>query len=273
MTLPSKIGAVSYLNTRPLIRALNGLLPEMELELDLPSRLATRLQQREFAVALVPVVELFSGPDYRVVSDACIACDGPVWSVKLLSRLPPEKIRSVALDEGSRTSVCLARLVMRHFWNISTTETILSISDDWTRSNSDAVLIIGDRAMSDFANPQDCGGYCYQWDLGELWKKWTGLPFVFAVWAAHPDAPLDRLDRALQLARDAGVAAATEIAAASAGEFGLTQEQCLTYLTRHLRFTLGASQRAGLELFARLATTNGLIRENPEIQYHAFTPA
>ncbi len=258
-----KIGAVSYLNTRPLIHGLDRLLPDFDLELDLPSRLADRLRKHEFTAALIPVIELFAGQPYKIVSNACIACEGPVWSVKLLSRVAPEKIRSVALDEGSRTSVCLARLLLRHHWQIDPTESVLPIDADWKQSPADAVLIIGDRAMHDHS-----GEFEHQWDLGEQWLEWTGLPFVFAVWAAHASSPLGRLDAAFSAARDAGVADADKIAHESVKQFGLTESQCQMYLKKHLQFHLGERQRAGLDLFAKMATENGFINQTAKPEYH-----
>ena len=102
-----RIGAVSYLNTKPLVYGLADLAPQHELVYDLPSRLADRLAAGALDVALIPSVEYFQRPDYEIVSDACIACRGPVRSVKLLSRVPLESIRTLALDEGSRTSAVL----------------------------------------------------------------------------------------------------------------------------------------------------------------------
>jgi chorismate dehydratase len=263
MERSNKIGAVSYLNTRPLIHGLDRLLPDFELELDLPSRLANRLQKKEFAAALIPVIELFTGHPYTIVSNACIACEGPVWSVKLLSRVAPGKIRTVALDEGSRTSVCLARLLLRHHWKITPVESELPIDADWKQSPTDAVLIIGDRAMHDHT-----GEFNYQWDLGEQWLEWTGLPFVFAVWAAHSSAPLGTLDKAFSAARDAGVADSDIIALESAEKYGLTESQCQLYLKKHLQFHLGQRQRAGLDLFAKMAIDNGFIQQSAQPEYH-----
>ena len=95
-----RIGAVSYLNTKPLVYGLEQLLPSAQLIYDLPSRLADDLAAGQLDVALIPTVEVFQDPSYQVVSDACIACRGPVLSVSLLSRCRREEIRSLALDEG-----------------------------------------------------------------------------------------------------------------------------------------------------------------------------
>ena len=105
---PLRIGAVNYLNTKPLIYQLERLAPEARLVLDLPSRLADSLRAGQVDIALIPSIEWQPELGYTIVSDACIACRGPVLSVKLFSRVPIPEIRSLALDEGSRTSIALA---------------------------------------------------------------------------------------------------------------------------------------------------------------------
>ena len=120
MTHPAKIrvGAVNYLNTKPLVYDLARLAPQAEVVFDLPSRLADRLAQGRLDVALIPSVEFFHDPSYSIVSTACIACRGPVLSVKLFSRGPVESIRTLALDEGSRTSVALVRILLNERYGI-----------------------------------------------------------------------------------------------------------------------------------------------------------
>src|SRR5215813_7735918 len=108
-----KIGAVTYLNTKPLVYRLSEFLPSAEIVFDLPSRLADDLAAGRLDVALIPSIEYFQNPNYNIVSNACIACRGPVLSVKLFSRKPAAQIRSLALDEGSRTSVALVRILLR----------------------------------------------------------------------------------------------------------------------------------------------------------------
>lgn len=262
MTVSRSIGAVSYLNTRPLIHGLAEALPGWRLELDLPSRLATRLRDGDLAAGLVPVVELAGSQTYNVLSDACIACDGPVWSVKLLSRIPAPRIRTIALDEGSLTSVCLVRLLLKLDWRIKPDEMALPVSADWREADADAVLIIGDRAMG-----ADAAGFPHHWDMGEWWRNWSGYPFVFAVWAARSGWAGDELAAALSRARDRGCDAVGQIARESAGEFGLSEAACRTYLSRHLRFRLGPRERLGLEHFLRLAAEHGLVAQAPELRY------
>jgi chorismate dehydratase len=241
-----RIGAVSYLNTKPLVYGLADLAPQHELVYDLPSRLADRLAAGALDVALIPSVEYFQRPDYEIVSDACIACRGPVRSVKLLSRVPLESIRTLALDEGSRTSAVLVQILLRERYSLSPRLVPFPIDADPESITADALLMIGDRAMHPPA-----GHYAAEWDLGDIWCRWSELPFVFAMWvtAKGSGEELDELATVLSRSRDGGVAHFERIARAEHDRHGLSYEDCLTYLRDHLHFSLGPRERAGLKLF------------------------
>ena len=242
-----RIGAVSYLNTKPLVWGLAARLPHAELVFDLPSRLADALAAGELDIALIPSVEYFQSPEYTLVSDACIACRGPVWSVKLFSRVPPEKIRTLALDEGSRTSAALVRVLLLEKYGVTPHTLRLPINAEPATSHADAILLIGDRAIHEPA-----GSWAFVWDLGEEWNRWTELPFVFAIWTAraglHPER-LAEVELALRETRDAGVAHLAEIAALEAAQVKLTPAECLGYLRDNLFFYLGPREQRGLQLF------------------------
>jgi chorismate dehydratase len=241
---PIRVGAVSYLNTKPLVYRLGEIAPFLQLSFDLPSRLADKLAEGALDVALIPSVEFFQNPAYTIVSDACIGCRGPVWSVKLFSRVPPAEIKSLALDEGSRTSAALVQILLHEKFGISPERRPLPIGSSVDASEADAVLLIGDRAMH--APP---GEFAAVWDLGDAWRAWSGLPFVFAMWVARAGVPLDRLRPALCAARDAGVAHLPEIADREGPPLGITPAQCLAYLRDNLHFQLGPSERRGLQRF------------------------
>ena len=255
-----RVGAVNYLNTKPLIHDLPRLAPQARLILDLPSRLADGLAAGSLDVALIPVIEFFQNPSYTIVSDAAIACRGPVLSVKLLSRVPVERIRSLALDEGSRTSIALARILLHERYDLSPDLEPLPIGASIGDTSADAVLLIGDRAIHSPGGP-----FAEVWDLGDEWCRWAGLPFVFAVWAAHAGTDLGGVDVALGEARDLGVAHLDDIARREAAALGLTQPQCLTYLRDNLHFYLGPRELAGLERFARLAADMNLAPAGVEL--------
>lgn len=248
-----RVGAVSYLNTKPLIWQFEQLAPQAELMLDFPSRLADRLAAGSLDVALIPSIEFFGDPGYTIVSDACIACRGPVMSVKLFSREPLEHIRTLALDEGSRTSVALVQILLNERFGLRPQLEHLPLGKSTRDTTADAVLLIGDRAMHSPGGP-----FAAVWDLGEQWRLWSGLPFVFAMWVARAGADLQGLESALSEARDRGLAQLDEIAAAEAAPLGLTERECVAYLRDNLYFYLGPNEQRGLELFYHRASALGL---------------
>lgn len=266
-----KIGAVSYLNTKPLIEYWRGGPGEV-LELDLPSRLADRLRDRELDVALIPAVEVFQQPELVIVPDACIACWGPVWSVKLLSRVPFAEIKSLSLDEGSRTSVVLCRVLLYDLFGIVPETFKLPIDQDWHEVDSDAVVVIGDRAMRAAAVD-----FTYTWDLGEVWNQATGLPFVFAVWATHRDLLLsnrqavEQVQRSLNAARDSGLTQVDQLSRRYAATYGLQLDECKTYLGQYLHFKFGNREREALHRFHEMAMRMRFVPAQRELVYHECT--
>lgn len=253
------IGAVSYLNTKPLIYGLQQRLLDCRLELDLPSRLADGLAAGALDVALIPSVEFLRGSQFSIISDACIACRGPVRSVRVLFRRPPQQVRSLALDEGSRTSAVLAQVLLARKYGLRPALLPFRIDADIAAVEADAILMIGDRAMN-----IDTADYVDDWDLGEQWTLETGLPFVFAMWVAgpaiagQPSAASD-VASALQLTRDAGLAHIEDIVAQEAPRYGLTADDCRAYFLEQLHFTLGPRELAGLERFRHWAVELDLL--------------
>lgn len=248
-----RLGAVQYLNTKPLVHGLADA--DVALAYDLPSRLADRLAAGSLDVALIPAVELFRRPGHRIVSDACIACRGPVMSVKLLFRTPPHRVASLALDEGSRTSAVLAQVLLAERHGVRPRVEPLAIGAGAGETRADAVLLIGDRALPDASG----GAFQLVWDLGDEWCRWTGLPFVFAVWAARAGVVSPGIEERLQSARNRGLANLAAIAAAEAHRHGLTTVQCLGYLRDNLHYHLGPREREALEVFHDHAGRLGLV--------------
>lgn len=257
------IGAVSYLNTKPLVADLAQLAEGYEVVFDLPSRLADRLTAGELDVALIPVIEAVADPAYTVVSSACIACRGPVWSVKLMSRVPPDQIGSLALDVGSRTSRALAAVLLDQRHGVRPRTEPLELAADWKTTSADAALIIGDRAMQ-AASVE----FPYVWDLGQEWYLETGLPFVFAVWAARPGADVDFLSQVLSEARDRGRGRLREIAGAAADDYDLTVNECFHYLDQCIRYDLGPQEKQAVGRFLQQAAELSLIPTPAPLQFH-----
>ena len=253
---PLRIGAVTYLNTKPLVCGLPRLEPGCRVFFDLPSRLADSLAAGGCDTALVPVAELATHPDWGIVSDACIACTGPVLSVRLLFRIPPAEVKSLALDEGSRTSVALAQVLLADIHGLRPELSVLPIGCGPEESDADAVLLIGDRAIG-----QSGGGFVESWDLGDRWFRWTELPMVFAVWAVRPGVPRQPLREGLAASRDLGIQQLDRLAREGAEALDLPLALCERYLKQHLHFTLGRSERSGLRLFFERAAQLGLLPE------------
>ena len=143
-----RIGAVSYLNSKPLIYGLSDSLGESgALSLAVPSQLAMELNSHSIDIGLIPVVEYFQIPEFRIVSDAAIACRGPVWSVRIFFRCDPSQVKTLALDEGSRTSAALSKVLFHERFGFVPKTIPLPMTADPMNVNADAVLVIGDRAM------------------------------------------------------------------------------------------------------------------------------
>lgn len=260
-----RIGAVSYLNSKPLLVDLAELLPQASIRLDYPSRLADDLAQGLLDAALIPSVEYFRGTGYEIVSDACVAARGPVLSVKLYSRVEPGAIRSLALDAGSRTSAALAQILLAERYGVHPRLEPFEFGQTLEKTTADAILLIGDRAM--FPPPEP---FAVTWDLGEEWFSWTGLPFVFAVWVARPGVETSSLAAALTEARNRGEQSLETIARREAEALNLPLATAMQYLKRHLHFRLGSAERSGLRWFRELAVRNGLVPAEPKRRQEPF---
>jgi chorismate dehydratase len=266
MNSPIRVGAVSYLNAKPLYHELCEYAPDVRLSMDVPSRLAEQLADGALDVALIPSIEYLRGVDrgYEVIPGFAIAAHGPVRSVKLFSRVPWDRIRRLALDAGSRTSQALARIWLDARYGVRpgvVEELPLGVSV--LESTADAVLLIGDRAMTVPHEP-----FHDVVDLAEAWQAMTGLPFVFALWVARGGVDLGDLPEALARSRADGLAHAADLAGIHGPRLGLDFTTCYDYLTRVLSYDLGESEIAGLRCFAGLAARLGLAPEGVSLVFH-----
>jgi chorismate dehydratase len=264
MSTRIRVGAVNYLNTKPLVERLTAFAPAVDLSLALPSRLADQLAAGEIDVGLIPVIEYFRGANYSFVPNVAIASRGPVLSVTLFSRVPWAEIRSVALDEGSRSSAALAQILLRMRYGVHPAVEPLPIDAPADDLHTDAVLLIGDRAM------RAClPGYQFAYDLGQEWTDWTGLPFVYAVWAVRAGVHLRGTESAFVRAKEHGLARAGEIAQREAAALGLDPGYCRRYLTNIIHYDLGPRELAGLGRYYDLASDLGLAPRGVHlVRYH-----
>jgi chorismate dehydratase len=250
-----RLGAVSYLNTRPLVYGLDRQPERFAVRFDVPSRCAALLHANDVDLGLIPSIEYLHGPDYRIVPDLSIASDGPVASVALFSKRETSEIRTIALDTSSRTSVALLRILCSQWFEIQPEFITMPPDLRGMISRCDAALVIGDNAL--FADHESLG--LQKIDLGEEWIGMTGLPFVYAFWAGRPGIAGPEDVAALQRARDQGLAAAATIAEQSFP--GQPQKAAVaeTYLREHIKYALGDREKAGLRRFYELAAELGLV--------------
>lgn len=258
-----RVGAVSYLNTRPLIEGLADFSSDIHLSLDLPSRLADQLRAGKLDVGLIPVIEYFRSGEYTMLPNIAIASRGPVLSVTLFSRVPLPEVRTLSLDIGSRTSAALTQVLLRNRYGVRPEVSSLSLEQDAESLTTDAVLLIGDRAM------KAClPGYPFAFDLGQEWFDWTGLPFVFAVWAVRKGVELgDTLD-AFYRAKQHGLSRVGVIAQREAPGLGLDAGFCRRYLNHIIQFDLGPREEAGLRRYYELACELGFAPKGVDLEYY-----
>ncbi len=260
-----RIAASSYLNTAPLIWSfLHGsrLNAVRLFTHQAPARCAEMLASGEVHAALVPVIEYQRIPDIAIVPDVCVGSRSAVRSVVIASKLNNlKKVKRVALDDSSRTSVALVKIIFREF---------LGFEPDWEISrpdlrsmleHNDAALVIGDPAMK---IPRD---QFRVFDLATLWHDFTGLGFVFAMWMVRADnaKAVSAVDFAG--ARDEGLAHLDEIASGYEDRAALSSDEIKDYLTRNIAFQMDEEMKKGLELFFELARKHRLIEDARPLEF------
>jgi chorismate dehydratase len=252
--MPIRLGAVSYLNTRPLVHGLERQTARFSLRFDVPAKCAELLHAGEVDLGLIPSIE-YPGHDYRIVPDLSIASDGPVASVAVFTRVPAERMRSIALDVSSRTSIALLRVLLARWFDIE--PRLVSMPPDLTRmlAECDAALVIGDNAL--FTDHDALG--VDKIDLGEEWVGMTGLPFVYAFWAGRPGIVGAADIAALQQARDSGVRATAAIGRDSFPDSAGKAARADVYLRENVKYALGEPETAGLQRFYDLAADLGIL--------------
>ena len=235
-----RVGAVSYLNTKPLIYGIEkGMIKdEANLIIDYPSKIALMLLEDEIDVGLVPVAIIPKMKEHYIISDYCIGSVGEVASVCLFSEVPLDKIEKVLLDYQSRTSVALLKLLIKEYWKINVA--FLDTSGDYQSeiSGTTAGLVIGDRAL------QQRKISSYIFDLGEEWENFTGLPFVFAAWISNKKLDDNFID-AFNKANAFGLNRIEEVVK----ENPFPVFDLHTYYNECISFNLDENKKKGLDLF------------------------
>lgn len=252
MTAPVRVSAVSFLNARPLLHGLERQRELFDLSFDLPSTCAARLHAGDVDLGLIPAIEYLQG-DYRLVPGMAIGSDGPILSVAIFSRRPIGQVRRLALDTSSRTSAALCRVLCARHWDIAPEFVPAAPRLEAMLRDADAALVIGDPALAIDAVREGVEKI----DLGEAWRRMTGLPFVYAAWAGRAGVLAPAHLAALATARDGGLADRDALAAAAAGGDPRVAATLAGYLRDNLSYTFGDREQAGLERFFELAAEVG----------------
>ncbi len=250
-TTTYRVGAVSFLNAKPLVA---GLVEDARVEVHyaVPAKLADLLTEGRVDAALIPVVDLATRDRLRSLSDACIASDGETLTVRVYSRVAPSRVMRLRVDGDSHTSVLLARLIWLEMFDRAVPT--MALESTTPGEAEDGVLLIGDKVVS-----QRPRGFAFEVDLGAAWRELTGLPFVYAVWAADERRHVADLPDRLERSRDWGMRRAAEIAEREGPRAGWPAEIARRYLTETMHYRLTQRHRQGMELFLRLAGQRGLL--------------
>ena len=258
-----RLGAVDYLNARPLVYGLEMRTDLFSLRFDVPSKCAALLHEGSIDVGMIPSIEYLRGREpYVIVPGSGIISNGPVASVALFSTKPVSQVRSIAADTSSRTSSGLLRVLCYEAFGVDPSFVPMPPNIDEMLTACDAALLIGDPAL--YLDPASRG--LLKIDLGEEWTKLTGLPFVWAFWAGRPDALSTDAIRVLTESRDAGVAASDAIATAYCGPE--RAELGRAYLRENIKYTLGPREAAGLTRYYELATAHDVVESTRAIVFY-----
>jgi chorismate dehydratase len=256
------VGAVGYLNARPLTWSLDREPGHWAVRYDAPSVCATLLRDGDIDLGLVPSIE-YLHDDYRLVPGVGIGSSGPVASVALYSRCPIDRIRHVALDTSSRTSVALIQVLCRHRFGIAPRFVPHGPDLAAMTAKYDAGLLIGDPA---FDADHDALGLT-KVDLGAEWTAMTGLPFVYAAWTGRPGAIGPDDVEALQAAQAAGIRSIDAIAAEYGRGDASRAARAAVYLRDNVKYGLGPREAAGLQLFLDYAADLGLALRRRALEF------
>ena len=242
---------MNYLNTKPMLYGItrHEVKDQMELLEDYPARVAQLLIEDRIDLGLIPVAATTRLSEWHIVSDYCIGCDGPVASVAIFSELPLSQITTIYMDYQSRTSVNLARILMKDYWK-QEVEWVNAGGEDFRNKIRGAVggVVIGDRALEQrLISP-------YIYDLGAAWKAFTGLPFVFAAWIANKPLPASFI-QAFNEANRQGLEHLDEVIR----ENPYTAYDLGNYYRENISYILDDRKKEGIQVFlSRLHEVEGL---------------
>jgi chorismate dehydratase len=265
---PVRLGAVSYLNTLPLIEGL-GKLADVSLTLTAPSRLIDLLMDGTVDLALASIIDAQRAPTpVALLPVGMIGSDGATMTVRLFSRVPIERLAAVHADVDSHTSVALLRVILAERFGLRPDLIAFDADAPSPGEPPEALLLIGDKVVARAASLDD---YPHRLDLGQAWRELTGLPFVYAAWMCRDaDADADAVRAAaaiLDRQRRHNATRLGWIAAARAPARGWTPHHAERYLRGHLRFDVTPGDRQAVDRFADLCVSHGVIAERRSLRW------
>ena len=238
-----RVGAVSYLNTKPLLYGIenSSVIREITLTTEYPAKIADMLLSDQIDIGLVPVAIIPKMKEYHINTRFCIGSNGPVASVCLFSELPLSDIHTVLLDYESKTSVALVEILLKNYWKL--TPKFEPAGPDFISriKGGTAAVVIGDRAL------QLRTVIAHVFDLGEAWKQMTGLPFVYAAWVSNKMLDpgwVDRFDRANAFGLQ-NIQKVLEDSFSSAIDLQV-------YFRDYLSYDLNEEKKKGMDLFLKM---------------------
>jgi len=236
-----KISAVSYTNTQPFIYGIRhtDIINKIDLSLDMPADCAQKLIDNQVDIGLIPVAAVINLPYWEIVSDYCIGANGPVNSVFIFSNCPVNEVKTLQLDPESRSSNNLARVLLKNYWTLNPDMIVGAADYEKSTKPNTAFVQIGDRTFGKKDK------YAYSYDLAEVWKAFTGLPFVFAAWIANKPIPkefTEEFNQSLKFGLDNRATVIRDLP--TRNDFDLDD-----YLMHKLEFDLNENKKKALYLF------------------------
>jgi len=258
-----RLGAVEYLNARPLVYGLELRNDLFSVRFDVPSKCAALLHEGSIDLGLIPTIEYQRGSSpYLIVPGMGVISDGPVASVALFTARPVSALRKIAVDTSSRTSAGLLQILCREAFGIDPEFVPMPPAIDSMIGQCEAAMVIGDPAL--YMDYERLG--LTKVDMGEQWTTLTGLPFVWAFWAGRPGVLSAAAADALVVARDSGVAASDAIADAFAGPERAALNRA--YLRENIQYVLDDRAAAGLRKYYELAAKHEVIDKASETVFY-----
>ncbi len=257
-----RVAAIRFLNTAPLMWGLEHE-PHLDISYTVPSHCARQMREGQADIGIIPVIEMARIAGLAALPGIGITAREQVRSILLISRVAPANIQRLALDSSSRTSAALVQILLRQYWKAGEPQ-VREAEPDWREMlrDNDAALVIGDPALQISVHHSAAG---YQvFDLAQVWQEWTGLPFVFALWAVRREAiasvqEASWLSERFQRAKVEGMAHIPELAATWAPRMQLPVAEVLRYLQHNVVFDVDTAAWAGLTRFFKLAAEQHLI--------------